>query len=706
MPKDKDFWDLDYTPPKRNVNPAAGDRDTSAVMIESDAPVKKTEEKPRAFTIVTQGSELPDIKGAVRTIAFDEYVPAKKTASLPRKTEQDSSGTADIPSETQPSSLPAGNLTADPKPDDSAAAKNSFASASFSLSASGLNSAIRTAAGAYRQGQQRARRDDTRAADHKPELILSYTRENALIRAVSVYKWPSRYGFYERFCIDAKRYFAARGTECHRVEFFSYIPQYSQMTRAQLEYYLWWRENIRKGVNIGADFSYILLYVYEIINLPEQIRPEDGIRMLCELWISCRDKHPRIDKYLCEWVCDYCLIYDLELPFDLLSPILSKITERASLKEFFLANTDSYEAFAASLAAFSSNYDFRTGKFAAEKDVSILEQHVTGCLAAVLRSLGGDKSPIRALEAINGEGLRPLKISRDAFCGSLCAYNIKRRIDVEYLSLVRSHELRILITSLVKYTENRVRAANGIKSRLGAGEIPPQLKAAAEAYFDTVYPKKSSGGRHHTAGPGITEPDYERYYDAPVSKLTPEEAAEIERRAWGITERLVEAFSESTESTETVISVDSTKFAETANFVSEADFPEDSEEEFIPGAISMEDVPDTPGTLDMPDTLGAGTVITPAPAIFEAPALSADDSEAAQFIASLASWQADFLRAVLAGGSVDELCRENGKMPLVAADEINEAAADIYGDIVLEIEGGRICAVEDYREELMLCLKQ
>ena len=51
--------------------------------------------------------------------------------------------------------------------------------------------------------------------------------------------------------------------------------------------------------------------------------------------------------------------------------------------------------------------------------------------------------------------MRPAKIVRDAFCGSLCARNVKRRLEVEYLSHSRSQEQRLYITDIVKHAENR-----------------------------------------------------------------------------------------------------------------------------------------------------------------------------------------------------------------------------------------------------------
>ena len=81
-----------------------------------------------------------------------------------------------------------------------------------------------------------------------PPADEEYEPKNALIRRVRLYRWKSNYHYYEEFVRDAVRLYAAVGHECPPVAFFSYVPQYAQMSRPQLEWYLWWRTNVRRGV--------------------------------------------------------------------------------------------------------------------------------------------------------------------------------------------------------------------------------------------------------------------------------------------------------------------------------------------------------------------------------------------------------------------------------------------------------------------------
>jgi hypothetical protein len=71
------------------------------------------------------------------------------------------------------------------------------------------------------------------------------------------------------------------------------------MNDKQQNFYLYVRDSIRNGDFMNAELSYILLYVFEIINLPHRIPPETGVRLLSDIWLNYRNRHPRLDVFLC-----------------------------------------------------------------------------------------------------------------------------------------------------------------------------------------------------------------------------------------------------------------------------------------------------------------------------------------------------------------------------------------------------------------------
>ena len=99
------------------------------------------------------------------------------------------------------------------------------------------------------------------------EAEESYSPKDSLIHKVILKKQKCTYRYYGEFMDDARRLNSLCGKECAYVPFFSYAPQYNQLSSEQLEYYLWFRENARRGIFIKTDYSYVLLYIYELINL-------------------------------------------------------------------------------------------------------------------------------------------------------------------------------------------------------------------------------------------------------------------------------------------------------------------------------------------------------------------------------------------------------------------------------------------------------
>ena len=92
-----------------------------------------------------------------------------------------------------------------------------------------------------------------------PEPELEYVPDNALIHRVRVFEKSGQYNYYEQFWGHANRIGGLKGKKCEFVTFFSYVPQFSQLTKPQLDWYLWWRECVLQGTYMPTDFSYILL---------------------------------------------------------------------------------------------------------------------------------------------------------------------------------------------------------------------------------------------------------------------------------------------------------------------------------------------------------------------------------------------------------------------------------------------------------------
>ena len=304
------------------------------------------------------------------------------------------------------------------------------------------------------------------------QVLYAYQPQNTLLHEVRVYPW-SQYDYYEQFARQARLLQDKVGKECPEVDFFSYAPQYTQMSAAQMAYYLWWRQNFRAGKCLPAAHSYQLLYLYEIINLGEHIPPQKGQEEMLRLWLGYRHSNPRLDALLREWLVDYSLLYRLPAP-ELPTALYRDLLAQAKLKEFFVplgTQTENPEdALTSAVLLFCNNYDYTKSRFFDEE--SAAEYH------CVLR--GATEVALRFLRERDGALLTGKSgvstVVRETFTGAICSWQIRKRIEVDYTSFSRTHELRYLMSDVLKYAENALRARRGIKSRLSIYAVDTALR--------------------------------------------------------------------------------------------------------------------------------------------------------------------------------------------------------------------------------------
>lgn len=476
-----------------------------------------------------------------------------------------------------------------------------------------------------------------------PESV--YCPKGTLLREVRVYPHKSEYNYYNEFCRYAKRLLPLGGRECQRVSYFSYMPQYSQLNRSQLNWYLWWRTSLRRGVALDTDYSYLLLYLYEIINLGDAIDPKTGQESMLFLWLSYRERYQRLDGIMREWLCDYSLLHRLpppRLPLDLRGALLAG----CRLKEFYVSAAED-DVMCDAVLYFGSNYDYRKSKFyrgdAKEHFDRVMRGAVKEALHFLEETRESEKAPFGGF----------CTVTRDAFSGALCAYAQKKHIEVDFFSFSHTYELRYIITDVLKYAENALRGVLGIKSRLTAYRMETPLCERIDRYLADALPKKAESKK---AAP---PPLYEQRYDLPVRALSLERAASIEAASWQTTKRLVEAFEEQ---------------------------PTPEKEESLP---------------QTPPTQGAA-LPPPKATTVEVPSLTPEQGEEGTTLASLLGALAPFviLAARRDRAAQRAFALEMGSMPDAIADKINTVAGDMIGDIILEDLGGTYAVVEDYRELL------
>ena len=109
-----------------------------------------------------------------------------------------------------------------------------------------------------------------------------------------------------------KQFEHKEGKKAELVPFMQYYPTYSSMDKQQKEWYFYWRSQVRKGIYLDTDLSYIFVHVYELLSGYGMNNADDGYKQLLELWKNYRKEYPKLDGYLFEWIFDFCQLYNLD----------------------------------------------------------------------------------------------------------------------------------------------------------------------------------------------------------------------------------------------------------------------------------------------------------------------------------------------------------------------------------------------------------
>lgn len=461
---------------------------------------------------------------------------------------------------------------------------------------------------------------------------------NPLLLRVTVRRSVGGHSFYEQFRRDAERYFDLPGRPAAYVPFFSFSPQYNQLSPEQKEYYLYLRSEVRAGRYPRADKGYFFLLVYEILTLEDRIAPDEGARLLSGLWAAYRPALPDIDRYMAPWLTDYCLLHAIPCPAELSPECLAAAAELDGVEFFFgNASTRTPEG-VMRLLTLCSEYRFEQSRAFTEETRLAFSRHITGVMAQVFSHL------LATGHLALSE--RPETMRHRAFFGSLCAHNARAELCVEYISLRRAEGLRRTVTLAVKYAENRLRAAFGIRARLSAVGLPAEVAEVIDRYFDSVAaglaPKR----------PAPPPPSYERLYDAPDRGLDVSSAVAIEAASWELTKRLVG----------------------------------EEGEDIAPGTPAAAAVEDVPAAVadEVPSTEDA--------------AASTLSGDALLLAAVEAFLQGEEATAVLS--------RHTGMPPALLAERVNEGFLAAFGDVLLETDAeGGFVLIEEYREDAQQWLK-
>lgn len=438
-----------------------------------------------------------------------------------------------------------------------------------------------------------------------------------------------------------------KGVECPHVSFYSYAPRYSQMTKAQLMYYLWWRENARRSNYIKTDISYIKLYVTELVTSLDGEDVTDALYKLCQMSKLCFD-NPVGKIYMGRVISDFCLLHGLSCPILLLEEVLPSLISEHVCDEFFLALNDSTRLSYAPLAlSYISVYNYKKSKFYEEHKDSF-DKYIGEALSAVFKNNSSYSKIASLASGIFSTSLTDRKLfdGRPEFC----AQGARLLVSYYPISCITS-----IVTNAVRYSENKLRECLNIRTRLAISELDADISKVIDSYFDSVaidFIKPKQKETPLRIEKKVKVEEYEKLYDIPKSPLSLERAAEIEKNSWTTTYKLTEAFENSKTDIEEFVSPTQTIIPEAITQI----IPKKEE-------VINEEPEDAKDKADSP----FGTLYP-------------------------------FLLICKSGYTKNQkiFAKENNMTLDEIADRINEIAVDVYGDIILEDTGDGYEIIQDY----------
>lgn len=395
-------------------------------------------------------------------------------------------------------------------------------------------------------GEWLKKRNGFVSAETKNEktVLREYIPQNPLIYKVTVYENGTKKQFNERFLCDGERLYSKtcpfKGNRPYRAIF----PQYASMNDEQTECYIGFRTSVREGAFPKVDEEYILLLVYELINLTDKDTPEKRAEILASLICAYTDVSEKLFSDMCNYLADLCLIYEIPLPGRIFGNAYSKILKSARIKEFFIDPRENGSV--SSLAVGISRYDYRSGKFYPENK-QYFDGHIEKAVSAAIEHIA--KTDSRFRENKN----ECCRLEHESFHGAYRTNAAKKRIVMELACVTRDEDVKRVTSELTKYAENCIRAALGIKPRLTVSYVNREIKNIIKQYFAQNLPYIAPVTRKTEKKSEPEQiPDYEKMYEPTSTGFSFDDAIDIEKSSWSITEKLVTAFDTEEEESENI----------------------------------------------------------------------------------------------------------------------------------------------------------
>ena len=490
-------------------------------------------------------------------------------------------------------------------------------------------------------------------------------------------------------------------------------PIYGAMSNSQLRTFITWRTKARNGVFEVTDPPYVMLYCYELLNKIGVLSSADAFSRLMEVSEKCGGFAPEVKKLMPRWLKDFYAFNDIAAQYPDISQCL-KTSGGLYDDEAALLRKD----YAGRLGYLMDNsaYDIKGSAFFSEETQPLLD----GAAGAVLAALDGwlGERGISLFELICGKlkkqyGWEPFSGAyvnldrmdgfREVKINEVERYCMKRGEPV--LECFEAAPYRGFIGYVLKRVEAVLRRMTGFRHKITPSENMlmadfrnrEKLAAAVKdpAFGACIDEAAERWCRERGIAPPIKE---KRTRKAAAESDEPVQPVRVEIDV----SRLSRIREESDEIAKRLIIEDEGLPAEEierlAGQVDDDNYSErvfaaqESAEDSHPGADGAGETAGAAANAPKAVCTGAQTVplydFSELPAVWRGFAQALDEQQLA-------------VLAALTRGTEEDVCRSRGIFPEMVYEEINTAALDAMGDIV--IEGGEL--IPDYEREIRRIVK-
>jgi hypothetical protein len=481
--------------------------------------------------------------------------------------------------------------------------------------------------------------EEVKNSSARKETIPSNIQEVIDIKNNFEYSYS---GIAKDFVNDAKKYVNFFCADATLISFMSYWPTYSSMTEPQRNWYFYWRNQVRKGFYPDTDLSYIFIHIYELINNIGVKDADDSCSQLCLLWLNYRERYPRLDRYLTDWVTDYILLNKCSIDAAMaLHNVTGGHLFNCSvdlLLPFYIDST--LDRLPLELIYQLSYYtNLPRSSFYKGIGKALMDEYIP----KVLQILDV------ALKKNTGLGifdkLKPAKtesILRYPFKSAVYFCKENAPIIIEVLPYSKHFPLKTFITGVLKCSENKLRELTGVSGRLKNFSIDIPAKNIIEQYLAKEHSNK-------------------------INELTKVEVK--------LDEEKLSKLAEDSKSIRTTLLSD----------------------------IASEEASQVDTTLEAnPISTIYREKNKEVASLHTSQALSSMSAEWSDFYSALQPYHISALEIILSSCDVSErlnkICEDNFIMQELLIDSINEAALETIGDIIILPDVKPPCFIEEYYE--------